>query len=98
MKLDSEQQSPACSWQDGDWKAESFNSLASCGGDHLQRRGRIIMQALSKFGENRGQKVKFIHRVPSIMVCPQQDNGIDCGVFTGAFAMALAHGVDICTV
>ena len=56
------------------------------------------MQALSKFGEHMGQKVKFIHRVPSVMACPQQDNGIDCGVFTGAFAMALAHGVNICTV
>ena len=56
------------------------------------------MQALTKFGEKKGQKVKFIDRVPTVMTCPQQTNGIDCGMFTGAFAMAIALGVDVHTV
>ncbi len=53
------------------------------------------MQALSKYAISRGQSVNFSQRTASAIVSPQQGNYDDCGVFTGAFAAAAMHGIEI---
>jgi len=87
-----------CVPQGQSWKPETYNSLSSCGETDLAHKAPLVRLALIKYGTGMGQMVKFQQRTTSVIECPQQGNLYDCSVFTGAFAAATVHGIDISAV
>ena len=79
----------------GVWKAESFNSLPTCGVADLERKASLIMQALTACSEG---AAKFTRARPCPMQCPTQVNGNNCGMCVGGMALAIALGCSISDV
>lgn len=74
------------------WKAETYNSLPSCGSVDLQQKALAIQQAFEAYGKG---SVKFTSAKPSSVKCPTQVNGSDCGMCIAGFALTIALGCSV---
>ena len=71
------------------WKAASYNSLPGCCLEELEARGIEVMLALQQSAATVDQEVQFVTHSCVPMPCPEQDNGVECGMFTVGFAAAM---------
>ena len=53
------------------------------------------MSAVKQFAAGVGHEVQFVVEFPVLVPCPEQHNGVDCGMFTVGFAAAIMLDVSI---
>ena len=53
------------------------------------------MSAVKQFAADVGHEVQFAVEFPMPVPCPEQHNGVDCGMFTVGFAAAIMLDVSV---